>query len=303
MAQQWRGWWIKESWEHEQQDKWQQNHGKWAKESWCGDNDPYNRHRWTGSAESEEAPLQDRAQKAEPCADPSWGSWQYACSVEKAAKEKNGVQEKARGRYEEYQDEEWRHAAGASSWGLAAGEPPETTDSIADFSDDESNGGEFVRKWRRFIRDEVRKHISVEDCKKRKSRRHPQQQCPNGHGPCNISAAKMKKADNFVVSNARTVQNDGQLWDMCNHLSSTVLQYNDNLQGDLFKLLTLGMPDRYKAQYCIAKANRFILVKCLACGCGMYGKYGYNDHEDQEDTIRVLAAFVNRKLEASAAHL
>jgi hypothetical protein len=86
----------------------------------------------------------------------------------------------------------------------------------------------------------------------------------------------MEQVENYVVSNARIVQTDNQLWDM---------------------------PDRYKAQYCIAKANRFILVKCLACGCGMYGKYGYKDPEDQKETIRVLAAFVNRKLEASAAHL
>ena len=118
-----------------------------------------------------------------------------------------------------------------------------------------------------------------------------------------LSSTAMEQVENYVVSNARIVQTDNQLWDMCNHLSGTVLQYNENLQGDLFKLLTLGMPDRYKAQYCIAKANRFILVKCLACGCGMYGKYGYKDPEDQKETIRVLAAFVNRKLEASAAHL
>ena len=134
-------------------------------------------------------------------------------------------------------------------------------------------------------------------------RRHPRQPCVHGHGPCNVPVAAMEQVENYVVSNARIVQNDSQLWDMCNHLSSTVLQYNENFQGDLFKLLTLGMPDRYKAQYCIAKANRFILVKCLACGCGMYGKYGYKDPEDQKETIRVLAAFVNRKLEASAAHL
>ena len=44
-------------------------------------------------------------------------------------------------------------------------------------------------------------------------------------------------------------------------------------------------------------------VKCLACGCGMYGRHARKEHEDQKETIRVLAAFVNRKLEASAAHL
>ena len=86
----------------------------------------------------------------------------------------------------------------------------------------------------------------------------------------------MEQVENYVVSNARIVQTDNQLWDM---------------------------PDRYKAQYCIAKANRFILVKCLACGCGMYGRHARKEHEDQQKTIRVLAAFVNRKSEASAAHL
>ena len=89
---------------------------------------------------------------------------------------------------------------------------------------------------------------------------------------------------------------------MCSHLQGTVLEYKENLVGALYNLLTFVL-DRYEVQYCGAQANRYLLVKCLACGCGMYGKYGYNDHEDQEDTIRVLAAFVNRKSEASAAHL
>jgi len=293
--------WAKETWDYGNDDKWRRE------ESWYGSGvEPWSSNRWqSNTCSAEEAPRQKkehRAQEAESWADYyPWSSapWQYACSAENVVKEKNDWQEdeagvnKERCWYYDKRHSRWHPASETSSCSLALGEPQGSTDSMfGDFPDDEEHKEHMVDKFRKYM--EI---IMASDIK-----RQPRQQCPNGHGPCNVSHRGIEKAKAYHHgSNITIVETDSQLWSMCSHLQGTVLEYKENLVCALYNLLTFVL-DRYEVQYCGAQANRYLLVKCLACGCGMYGRHARKEHEDQQKTIRVLAAFVNRKLEASAAH-
>ena len=92
------------------------------------------------------------------------------------------------------------------------------------------------------------------------------------------------------------VDDNTELWNMCNHLEATVLDKNAKL-AKVFQNMFMKYITRYNIQYCTAKANRYVLVQCRSCNGAFFGIYPRGYKKEGAAFVSAFAAFLGEQLQ------